>query len=179
MKRPTWTRRSFVHPIPDARPGMVFRYEYLRMEDAKKGIQHGKERPACILITLTPGERFPGATFVDEAGKKIQTAYETAEGDVLIVLIQSDPLKGSEVGIEIDIPTKRLVGLPTDKPSYAIVSEVNIDHWPNPAMRQIPGRPGEFTYRGLIPGPMLARIAKAWGIARERKHAIALVRTFP
>jgi hypothetical protein len=95
------------------------------------------------------------------------TAGLAVDGDVVIILVQTDPPTGSQIGIKVDIPTKRLIGLPTDRESYAIVSEVNIDRWPNPGMKWILGSKSEFVYPGTVPGPMLSRISKAWLQARE------------
>lgn len=47
-------------------------------------------------------------------------------------------------------------------PSYAIVSEVNIDRWPNGDMALIPGRQSSFTYDRPLSGPTLSRVFKAF-----------------
>ncbi len=58
-----------VAPIPKPTPGLVFRYDYLRPREVEVGIEHGKERPACILAVLQPGERLTGVTVIAEDAK--------------------------------------------------------------------------------------------------------------
>ena len=36
------------------------------------------------------------------------------------------------------------IGLPPDRPSYVIVSELNIDFWPNAGIKTLPNNPGSF-----------------------------------
>lgn len=164
--------------IPEARPGLVFQYEFLRLSDAAKGLERGKSRPACILLPLEEGERLAAPLAVDEHLNPLTTDYVAVDGDVLIILIQSDKPTGSQIGVRIDIPTKKLIGLPTDRESYAIVSEVNVDRWPNPGMKWIIGSRSELIYPGTVPGPMLSRISRAWLRARELSNYRALVRDF-
>ena len=68
--------------IPKAVPGLVFRYDYLRPHKSAEGVEHGKERPACILVTLKAGERLSGVTVIAEDGSKIVADYE-ATGTML------------------------------------------------------------------------------------------------
>jgi len=37
-------------PLPDPRPGLVIRYDYLWSDDAHAGRDNGKDRPACLLV---------------------------------------------------------------------------------------------------------------------------------
>jgi hypothetical protein len=54
-------------------------------------------------------------------------------------------------------------------PSWVIVSEHNIDEWPNAGLSPIPGRPEAFSY-GFIPPGLFAQIkAKFLELARENK----------
>lgn len=162
--------------IPDPKPGLVFRYDFLRPHEFNEGVEHGKERPACVLVTLKEGEVLSGARAVDEATEATTFDYVARAGDVVIVPIQTDPPSKNQLGVVLDVHTKRYIGLPDDKPSYAIVSEVNIDAWPNAGIRSLPGRRGEFAYPRLMPGPKLAAIAQRFLQLREKRLVKALVR---
>ncbi|MBC7953556.1 MAG: hypothetical protein H7Z12_17275 [Rhodospirillaceae bacterium] len=123
-------------PIPDARPGLVFRYEYLWKRQARAGRSVAeKERPACIVVAL-----------------------HRAEGDtrVVIVPITHSPPREGEPAVELPPRVKVHLGL-DDSPSWIVLAEANIDIWPSPDMRPIPGRPGRFDY-GLLPLKLLNQI---------------------
>ena len=162
--------------VPSAVPGLVFRYDFLRPWEAEAGIEHGKERPACILTTLKAGERLSDVTVITEDGDRLEADYAANDSDVVIVPIQSDPPGPDQLGIVLDEATKRYIGLPGDRPSYALVSEVNVDAWPNAGIQDVPGRPGQFAYPRTMPGPKLAEIAKAFRLLRDRKLIRAVVR---
>lgn len=123
-------------PLPDARPGLVFRYEYLwkRQARAGRGVAE-KERPACIVLAL-----------------------HRADGDtrVLIVPITHSPPRAGEPAVELPPRVKAHLGL-DDAPSWVVLAEANIDIWPSPDMRPIPGQPGHFDY-GLLPQKLLNQI---------------------
>ncbi|NOJ40654.1 hypothetical protein [Bradyrhizobium australiense] len=54
-------------------------------------------------------------------------------------------------------------------PSWIIISEYNVDEWPNAGLSPLPGRPGVFSY-GLIPPGLFAQIkAKFLELARQNK----------
>ena len=54
-------------------------------------------------------------------------------------------------------------------PSWIIVSEYNVDEWPNAGLSPLPGRPGVFSY-GFIPPGLFAQIkAKFLELARQNK----------
>jgi hypothetical protein len=39
-------------PIPDPKPGLVFRYDYLHPHEFEKGVEHGEEsRPAFLSLS--------------------------------------------------------------------------------------------------------------------------------
>ncbi|MEC4593144.1 MULTISPECIES: type II toxin-antitoxin system PemK/MazF family toxin [Nitrospirillum] len=125
--------------LRDARPGLVFRYEYVWKRQALAGKDVGdKERPACVVLSIagTVGNR-----------------------RVLIVPITTRQ-PGDAPALEIPLPIKRHLGLDTDQPSWIILSEANIDAWPSPDMRAIPGKPGRFDY-GLLPLKMVTALRKA------------------
>jgi len=162
--------------IPEARAGIVFRYRYLRVWQYLAGEQVGKDRPCCILLPLKPGQELTGAVVYNELGKSVATSHVTGADEVLIVLIQSDPPGADQAGLELSIDDKRHIGLPADSPSYVIVSEVNVDRWPNGDMSLVPGRQTAFTYDRPVPGPMLSRIMKAFLRVVQAKKMQMLIR---
>lgn len=117
-------------PLPEARPGLVFQYEYVWKRQALSGQTVGeKERPACVVLAVGGG---------------------MGDRRVLIVPITAQPPAGGVPAVEIPPAVKRHLGLDMDYPSWIILSEANIDTWPSPDMRPIPGRPGSFEY-GVLP----------------------------
>jgi hypothetical protein len=123
--------------IPDPRPGLVIRYDYLWTREARAGRMQGKDRPACLVAAM------------DSAANP---RY------VVILPITHSPPDDNTVGIEIPAKVRQALDL-DDAPSWVIVSEHNVDEWPNGGLAPIPGRPGVFSY-GFIP-PGLFAIVKA------------------
>jgi hypothetical protein len=131
--------------LPEPKPGLVIRYDYLWTNQAAAGLDHGKDRPACLVAasdsTVTP--RF-----------------------VVILPITHLPPDSDTVGIEIPPRVRQAIGL-DDAPSWVIVSEHNVDEWPNGGLAPVPGRPGVFSY-GFIPPGLFAQIkAKFLALARQ------------
>jgi hypothetical protein len=60
------------------------------------------------------------------------------------------------VGLAIPATVRQALGL-DDEPSWIVVSEHNVDEWPNAGLAPLPGRPGVFSY-GLIPPSLFARV---------------------
>jgi hypothetical protein len=121
--------------LPEPRPGLVVRYDYLWTREASAGRDQGKDRPACLVAasdsTKTP--RF-----------------------VVILPITHTPPDSDVVAVEIPPKVRRAIGL-DDAPSWVIVSEHNVDEWPNGGLASIPGRPGVFSY-GFIPPGLFGQI---------------------
>ena len=116
--------------LPDPQPGLVIRYDYLWTREAVAGRQQGKDRPAC-LVAATDSTVKP--RFV-----------------VLLPITHTAP-SGDTVGIEIPAKVRAAIGL-DDQPSWVIVSEHNVDEWPNAGLAPIPGQPGMFNYGFVPPG---------------------------
>jgi hypothetical protein len=116
--------------LPDPKPGLVFRYDYLWSREASAGRDYGKERPACLVAALdaVTGPRF-----------------------VVILPITHTPPDRDTVGIEIPAKVRQSLGL-DDAPSWVIVSEHNVDTWPNGGLAPLPGQPGVFSYGFIPPG---------------------------
>jgi hypothetical protein len=122
-------------PLPKPAPGLVIRYDYLWTREAAIGRDQGKERPACLIAAMdaAASPRF-----------------------VVILPITHAPPGGDTVGVEIPPRVRQALGL-DDAPSWVIVSEHNVDEWPNGGLAPVPGRPGVFSY-GFIPPGLFAKV---------------------
>lgn len=135
--------------MPEPKPGLVIRYDYLWSEEAAAGRRHGKDRPACLVAASDSAVR---PRFV-----------------VILAVTHSAPTAPT-VGIEIPPNVRQSIGL-DDEPCWVIVSEHNVDEWPNAGVQPIPGRPGMFAY-GFIPPGLFTRIKAAFlGLARQGRSA--------
>jgi len=121
--------------LPEPKPGLVIRYDYLWRDEAAAGGASGKERPACLVATSTPTAR---PRFV-----------------VILPITHTAP-RGNTVGVEIPAQVRHALGL-DEAPSWVVVSEYNVDQWPNGGLAPVPGRSGDFSY-GFIPPGLFARI---------------------
>jgi hypothetical protein len=122
-------------PLPDPRPGLVIRYDYLWSRESSAGRDSSKDRPTCIVAA---------------------TDSLTKPRYVVLLAITHTPPTDDTVGIEIPAKVKQAIGL-DDEPSWVIVSEHNIDEWPNGGLSPIPGKPGVYDY-GFIPPGLFAII---------------------
>ena len=131
--------------LPEPEPGLVIRYDYLWSREASSGRQQGKERPACLVA-----------------------ASDSASNPrfVVILPITHSPPKGGTAGVEIPANVCKALGL-DDSRCWAIVSEYNVDEWPNGGLAQISGRTGSFSY-GLIPPRLFAQIKAKFLHLREK-----------
>lgn len=135
--------------LPEARPGLVFRYEYVWKRQELAGQTVGeKVRPACVVM-----------------------AVSGAAGDrrVMIVPITTQPPADDVPAVEILPRVMRHLGLDIDRRSWIILSEANLDAWPSPDMRPIPGQPGRFEY-GLLPQRMVNTIRETIPAALAAKQ---------
>jgi hypothetical protein len=135
--------------LPEARPGLVFRYEYIWKRQELAGQTTGeKERPVCIVL-----------------------AVGGAAGSLRVLIV---PITTREPGpdvpaMEIPPAVKRHLGLDAGRPSWIILSEANLDSWPSPDMRPIPGQPGRFDY-GLLPLRMVNAMREAIKAAQQEQR---------
>ncbi len=60
------------------------------------------------------------------------------------------------LGVEIPARVRNALGL-DDSPCWVIVSDHNVDEWPNGGLAPVPGRPGVFSY-GFIPPGLFAKV---------------------
>ncbi len=131
--------------LPEPKPGLVVRYDYLWTEEAAAGRDQGKDRPACLVAASNSAVR---PRFV-----------------VILPITHSAP-RGATTGIEIPSKVRQAIGL-DDEPCWVIVSEHNA--WPNAGLQPIPGHPGVFAY-GFIPPRLFAQIkARFLELARQRR----------
>jgi hypothetical protein len=139
--------------LPEPAPGLVIRYDYLWTRGAAVGKQQSKERPACLVAASdsTVAPRF-----------------------VVILPITHSAPTGDTVAIEIPPKVGRALGLDEAR-SWVVVSEHNVDQWPNAGMAPVPGRPGIFSY-GFIPPGLFARIKARFLALSEQGQAAGVQR---
>lgn len=106
--------------LPDPKPGLVVRYDYLWSREAAAGREEGKVRPICLVAA---------------------TGSVTRPRAVILLPLTHSPPDAKTVGVEIPAKVKQALGL-DDAPSWVIVSEHNVDEWPNAGLSPIPGRRG-------------------------------------
>src|SRR4030095_6214398 len=111
-----------------------------RAAEPGRGREQGKDRPTCLVA-----------------------ATEPAASPRFVVILpithtppDSDTPDGKTVGVEIPAKVRAALGL-EDAPSWVIVSEHNVDEWPNAGLAPLPGRPGVFSY-GFIPPGLFAQV---------------------
>ena len=132
--------------LPDPKPGLVVRYDYLWSREAAAGREEGKVRSAYLVAA---------------------TDSVTRPRYVVLLPITHSPPDAKTVGVEIPAKVKHTLGL-DDAPSWVIVSEHNVDEWPNVGLSPIPERRGSFSY-GFIPPWLFAQIkAKFLELARQK-----------
>lgn len=139
--------------LPEPRPGLVFRYDYLWNREAAAGRDGGKERPACLVVA---------------SDAAVKPRYE-----IILPITHSAPL-GDTVAIEIPARVRAHLGL-GDAPSWVVVSEHDVDEWPNGGLAPLPGRPGVFSY-GFIPPSLFGDIKRQFLSLIEQGRAAAVRR---
>lgn len=136
-------------PLPDPRPGLVVRYDYVWSREALAGKTQGKDRPACLVAASDDRAR---PRFV-----------------VLLPITHSSP-DPDTIAIEIPPRVRAAIGL-DDAPSWVVISEHHIDEWPSSGLSPLPGKPGVFVY-GFIPPGLFAQIkARFLHLARQKASA--------
>ncbi|GAA5629306.1 hypothetical protein Brsp05_04607 [Brucella sp. NBRC 12953] len=101
--------------LPEPKPGLVVRYDYLWTHEAARGQVQGKDRPARLVAA---------------SDNAVRPRY------VVLLPITHTPPSGDTVRIEIPAKVKRAIGL-NDAPSWVIVSEHNTDEWSNVVCRLV------------------------------------------
>jgi len=121
--------------LPEPKPGLVIRYDYLWSREAAAGRDQGKERPACLVAA---------------SDSSLRPRF------VVILPITHAPPGDDTAGIEIPARVGQALGL-DEAPSWVVVSEYNVDEWPNGGLAPLPGRPDVFSY-GFIRPRLFARV---------------------
>jgi hypothetical protein len=138
--------------LPEPKPGFVVRYDYLWTHEAAAGRDQGKDRPACLVAA---------------------SDSQTRPRFVVLLPITHTPPDGDTIGIEIPAKVKQAIGL-DDARSWVIVSEHNIDEWPNAGLSPVPGKPGMFGYGFPSAWPVRAgqnQIPRIGSTEQERRGA--------
>jgi hypothetical protein len=94
---------------------------------------------------------------------------------VVILPITHTPPAGDTVGVEFPARVRQAIGL-DDAPSWVVVSEHNIDEWPNAGLAPVPGRPGVFSY-GFIPPGLFAQIKTKFLELTQRRRGTGIRRS--
>lgn len=132
--------------LPEPAPGLVIRYDYLWLRQSVAGADQGKDRPACLVAASDLG---------------------TTPRFVIILPITHSVPTGDTFGVEIPARVRQAIGL-DDKPCWVIVSEHNVDEWPNGGLQPLPGRPGAFSYGHIPPGLFAVIKARFVELARRK-----------
>ncbi len=116
--------------LPEPDPGLVFRYDFLWSREAKGGRTSSKDRPACIAV----------ASDTEMIRRRV----------IILPITHSKPAAGA-IGVEIPSAVRKALGL-DDAPCWVIVSEYNVDNWPNAGIAPLPGSKAVYAYGHLPPG---------------------------
>jgi hypothetical protein len=135
-------------PLPRPEPGLVVRYDYLWLRETGSTRLSGKERPACLVATLD-----------DEADPRL----------VLILPITHSRPAGDTAGIEIPRAVAQHLGLDGAR-SWVIVSEANVDFWPNAGLAPVPGKRGVYAY-GVLPPALFGKVRDGFVRLFETRRA--------
>jgi hypothetical protein len=152
--------------IPKPAPGLIFRYGYLWLEEAKGGrVDSAKDRPSCIIARVIEGA---------ETSLRIAGGARLEAGDVIVFPITRSPRRFAGLAVELTPDDKRACGLDPEAPSWVVVSEFNADTWPNADLSLIPGTE-KFEY-GMAPPGLLKRIGQKFLEARRLQRVIGVKR---
>ena len=135
--------------LPEPKPGLVIRYDYLWTREAVAGRDQGKERPVCLVAA---------------SDSVVRPRF------VVVLPITHTAPTGDTIGVVIPPKVLQAIGL-DDAPSWVIVSEHNVDAWPNAGLAPIPGRPGVFSYGFIPPGLFVEVKAKFLELSGQDRGA--------
>lgn len=121
---------------PEPKPGLVIRYSYLWLSEAKAGREEGvKDRPCAIILAVETGDH---------------------RKRVLAVPITHSPPR-DRYAVELPAQTKQRLGLDAS-PSWIVLSEWNDFLWPGPDLRPLPGKGPETVALGMLPPRLFALV---------------------
>ncbi len=134
--------------LPRPEPGLVFRYDYLWLEEAGSARTSGKERPACLVAALD-----------DEASPQL----------VVVLPITHSRPKAPSAGVEIPQAVAEKLGLDEAR-SWVVVSQANVDFWPNAGIAPLPARRGTYAY-GFLPPTLFEAVKNRFLKLLTERHA--------
>jgi hypothetical protein len=152
--------------VPDPTPGLIVRYGYLWLaEFRQQRTDPSKDRPACVVMQI-----------LDEQPHRLEIVggHAVAPGDVVIMPITTRPPERDTLAIELTANEKRACGLDFAIPSWLILSEFNVDTWPNADLALVPGT-GRFAH-GLAPPGLVRRISQGFVDAARSRRAVGVRR---
>jgi hypothetical protein len=133
---------------------MVVRFNY-QWADRK---QHQKDRPACVVfVKITPDPRFPQ----DQDNPVLVK-------EVIYLPISTKPPRPDQPAVKIPDQVRRHLDLPDD--SWIVISECNVQYWPNDVSR-VPG--SRRWFYGFIP-PRLFRKVRDEVVAELKKQRLKM-----
>ena len=141
---------------PAPQPGLVIRYSYLWEREAREGREEGsKDRPCAVLLVLLRDGELPV---------------------VRVLPITHSPPADALGGLEIPLPTKRRLGLDSDR-SWVILDEANDFVWPGPDLRPaISGDPASAIL-GMLPPGFMAVLRQRLILRRKQLRVRVVTRT--
>lgn len=132
----------------EPKPGLVIRYSYLWVREARRGQQEGaKDRPCAIVVA-----------------RKLQRSGVW----VMVAPVTHTPPTQDTSAVEIPAATKDRLGLDPER-SWVIVSEVNTFQWPGYDLRPVPGGARSFAYGYLDRGTMQRILKTAQELWRRKQ----------
>ena len=152
--------------IPDPTPGLIVRYGYLWLaEFRQKRTDPSKDRPACIIMQIPAGKR---------PALQVVGGYGAGLDEVIILPITTRPPETEMLSIGLTASEKRVCGLDASTPSWLILSEFNIDTWPNADLSLVP-KTNRFEY-GIAPPGLLMRVSRMFADAARTRRTIGVRR---
>ena len=133
--------------LPRPEPGLVIRYAYLRHRERAAGADDArKDRPCVVVVALADGR----------VGVIPVTHSAPADGTTAVALAPA---------------TCRQLGL-DDRPSRAVVDDINHFRWPGPDLRPASG--ATWTFGRLTPGELapIVRALRTAIVERRMKQSI-------
>lgn len=133
---------------------MVVRYDFLWPDEKRRGLDAGKDRPACVILVVNR----PGIPDSPEVG---------------VVPITHRPPDPGAFAIELPADEKRRLGL-DDAPSWIVLDRANRDDWPKGLTRT--GETAGGNVYGLLSAPLGRRLAALLREAARARHIVIVPR---
>jgi hypothetical protein len=140
--------------LPEPEPGLVVRYSYLWLDEARLGREDGsKDRPCAIVMAVR---------------------NEEGERRVVVLPVTHRGPRDKDQAIEIPAAVKRHLGL-DDEASYVILTESNSFAWPGPDLRSAGGN-NSFAY-GFLPPNLFRSVREKFFELEARNRSTRVART--